>query len=317
MKWLGLILAVSAAAASAQQYPLRPVRIIAAFAPGNAGDIIPRAMLGNLGDALKQNFIIDNRPGAGGNIAAELAAKATPDGHTLFFTTAGIMAINPSLYSKLPFDPVRDFAPISLAATSPNVLVLNLTVPAGSVKELIALAKAKPGELNFGSSGSGTTVHLSGELFASMAGVKMVHVPYKGAGESLTDLMAGRLQLIFASLSSATQLIRSGKLKALAVTGPQRHPSMPNLPTVAESGLPGYEATVWFGLVAPAATPKAIITRLNTVLVDILATKEVKDRLFNVGVDAVSSTPEEFAGLIQEELVKWARVVKASGAKAD
>jgi tripartite-type tricarboxylate transporter receptor subunit TctC len=309
--------AILAGSAHAQSYPIRPVRIITPFGPGNAGDIIPRALGPAISQRLKQNVVLDNRPGAGGNIASEIVAKANPDGYTLMFATIGTHGINVSLYSKLPYDPIKDFAPIGLVATSPNVLVVNPSVPAQSVKDLIALAKAKPGALNFGSSGSGTSVHLSGELFNSLAGVKTIHVPYKGAVDSLNDLMGERLQFIFASLSSSIQFVKSGRLRGLAVTSPQRHPSIPELPTMIEAGVPGFEAVAWYGYVAPAATPKPIIERWNQVLLEVLNTPEAKDNLLKVGVDATSGTPEAFAKFIREEIDKWAKVVKASSARVD
>ncbi len=301
--------------AQAQSYPVRPIRVIVPFGPGNAGDIIARAIAPHLIQTLKQNMVTDNRPGAGGNIAAELVARSAGDGYTLMLATIGTHGINPGLYPKLAFDPVKDFVAISMAATSPNMLVVNPTVAAKSVKELIALAKSRPGNLNFASSGVGTSVHLSGELFNSKAGVKTIHVPYKGAGEALNDLMAGRAQFMFASMSSSINLAKAGKLRPLAVTSPKRHPAMPDLPTMQEAGVSGFEALAWFGYVAPAATPRAVVTTVNRAVVAALNDAEVRERLAGFGVDAVSSTPEAFAAYIKAELVKWARVVKESGAK--
>ncbi|HTP97662.1 MAG TPA: tripartite tricarboxylate transporter substrate binding protein [Burkholderiales bacterium] len=319
MKRLAILLLLAGAALNPAraQYPVKPIRIVEPFPPGNATDIILRAFTPELGELLKQTFVIDPRPGAGGNIAADIVAKSTPDGYTLFIGTIGTHAINASLYSRLPYDPVRDFTPISLVATNPNALVVNLALPAHSVKELIALARARPGALNFGSSGSGTSVHLSGELFKTMAGVSMVHVPYKSATDALTDLMAGRLQLMFASLSSSVQFIRAGKLRALGVTSAERHASIPDVPTIAEAGLPGFEATAWFGILGPAGTPQPIVVRLNQAIVEVLKRKEVRERMSNAGVDAISSTPEHFAAYIKSELAKWDKVVRASGARAD
>ena len=301
--------------AQAQSYPVRPIRVIVPFGPGNAGDIIARAIAPHLIQTLKQNMVTDNRPGAGGNIAAELVARSAGDGYTLMLATIGTHGINPGLYPKLAFDPVKDFVAISMAATSPNMLVVNPTVAAKSVKELIALAKSRPGNLNFASSGVGTAVHLSGELFHSLAGVKTIHVPYKGAGEALNYLMAGRAQFMFASMSSSINLAKAGKPRPLAVTSPKRHPAMPDLPTMQEAGVSGFEALAWFGYVAPAATPRAVVTTVNRAVVAALNDAEVRERLAGFGVDAVSSTPEAFAAYIKAELVKWARVVKESGAK--
>ncbi len=312
-----LSLAFIAWPAPAQQYPARPIRILIPFTAGSAADIIARAMEPTLRAKLGQSLVIDNRGGAGGNIAAELTAKSAPDGYTIMMGTIGTHAINYSLYSKLPFHPIRDFTPIALVGESPNALVINPRVPANSIKELIALAKARPGGLNYGSSGAGTTVHLSGELFSSMSGIKMVHVPFKGATEALTALLGGQLDLMFASLSSSISLIKTGRLKAFAVTGAQRSPSIPELPTMAEAALPGYAAAAWFGIVGPAGIPQPIVTVLNNTALAALNTQEVKDRLFTSGVEVRTSTPEEFARLIESEMGKWAKVVKDSGAKVD
>ena len=311
------VLVLVACAAPAQQYPARPIRVLIPFTAGSAADIIARAMEPALRDKLGQALVIDNRGGAGGNIAAEMTAKSAPDGYTIMMATIGTHAINYSLYSKLPFHPIRDFTPVALVGESPNALVINMRVPANSIKELIALAKARPGQLNYGSSGAGTTVHLSAELFSSMAGVKMVHVPFKGATEALTALLGGQLDLMFASLSSSISLIKSGRLKAFAVTGAQRSPSIPELPTMAEAALPGYAAAAWFGIVGPAGVPQPMVTTLNRVTLAALDTQDVKNRLFASGVEVRTSTPDEFARLIESELRKWAKVVKDSGAKAE
>lgn len=303
---------------SAQQYPARPIRVLIPFTAGSAADIIARAMEPQMRERFGQSLVIDNRGGAGGNIAAELTAKSAPDGYTLMMGTIGTHAINHSLYSKLAFHPIRDFTPIALVGDSPNALVINPRVPANSIKELIALAKAKPGLLNYGSSGAGTTVHLSAELFSNMTGIKMVHVPFKGASEALTALLGGQTDLMFASLSSSIPLIKAGRLKAFAVTGAQRSPSIPELPTVAEAAaLPDYAAAAWFGIVGPAGVPQPIVSVLNKTALSALGTQEVKNRLFASGVEIRTSTPEEFARYIESEMQKWAKVVKASGAKAD
>ena len=305
-----------ASVAHAQIYPSHPVRIVVPFPPGSTVDILARTVGQGLTDGLKQNFIADNRPGAGGNIAGNLVAKSAADGYTLLVATINL-AINPALYSNLPYDPLKDFAPISTIGSTINVLVVNPSFPAASVKELIALAKANPGKLNFGSPGKGTAVHLSGELFNSMAGVKMVHIPYKGPVEVLNDILAGRLDLTFANLPTALTFIRAGRLKALGVTSAQRHPSLPEVPTIAEEGLPEYEATAWFGMLAPVGTPRPIITKLNSLLVAILKTPEVKTRLDNVGIDTATSTSEQFAAHLRNETVKWAKIIKSAGVKAD
>ncbi len=263
-------------------------------------------------------LVIDNRSGAGGNIASEMTAKSTPDGHTILMATIGTHAINHSLYSKLNFHPLRDFAPIALICESPNALVVHPKVPFNSVPELIAYGKSKPGTLNYGSGGAGTTLHLSAELFSVMTGVKMIHVPFKGVAEALPTLLGGRLDLMFASLPSALPHIRSGKLKAFAVTGAHRSPSIPELPTVAEAAdLPGYAATAWFGLVGPAAMPRSAVALLNKTTYAALDDTEVGKRFFAAGFEMLNTTPEQFVKFIEAELVKWAKVVKESGARVD
>ena len=309
--------ALAAAPVHAQQYPARPIRVFIPFTAGSAADIIARAMEPQLREKLGQSLIIDNRGGAGGNIAAELTAKSAPDGYTVMMGTVGTHAINLALYSKLPYHPQRDFTPVALVGESPNILVINPYVPAKSIKELIALGKARPGELNYGSSGSGTTVHLSGELFSTMAGIKMVHVPYKGATEALTGLLGGQFDLMFASLSSAIPLVKAGRLRAFAVTGEKRSPSIPEMPTLSEAALPGYSASAWFGVLGPAGMPPAAVTTLSNAALASLQTQEVKDRLFASGVEVRPMPPDEFTRLIDSEIRKWAQVVKASGAKVD
>jgi tripartite-type tricarboxylate transporter receptor subunit TctC len=316
-RWLVLALLACAAHAAAQPYPARPIRMIIPFTAGSAADIIARAMEPQLREKLGQPVVIDNRGGAGGNIAAELTAKSAPDGYTLMMGTIGTQAINYSLYSKLGYHPLRDFSPVSLVGESPNVLVIHPRVPAASVQELIALAKARPGQLNYGSSGAGTSVHLSAELFNTMAGVKTVHVPFKGATEALTALLGGQLDLMFASLSSAIPQVKGGRLKAFAVTGAQRSPSIPELPTLAEAALPGFAAVAWYGIVGPAGMQPAAVTVLSKAAASALGTQEVKDRLFASGVEIRTSTPAEFTQFIESEIRKWAQVVKASGAKVE
>ena len=310
------LIAVSAAVtATAAEYPTKPIRLIVGFAPGGGTDTTARAMSQKLTDALGQQVVVDNRPGAAGNIAAELVSKATPDGYTLLMGTIAALSINPSLYSKLPFDPIKDFAPITQAVDSTNILSLHPSVPAGSVKELIALAKAKP--LNYGSSGVGGTGHLAGELFNTMAGVKMTHIPYKGGGPAMIDLVGGQVQLVFATAASAVPQIKGGRIKGIAVTTAKRSALMPNLPTIAEAGLPGFEANNWYGVLAPAKTPRPIIMRLNSEIAKVLAIPDVKNFLFNQGLDPAPGTPEKFGAYIKSETAKWAKVVKASGAKAN
>jgi len=309
---------IPGSAAIAADYPARPVRVLIPFTAGSAADIIARAMEPAMRERLGQPFVIDNRGGAGGNIAAEMTAKAAPDGYTIMMATIGTHAINHSLYSKLNFHPQRDFTPVGLVGESPNALVINPKLPANSIQDLIALAKAKPGQLNYGTSGAGTTVHLSAELFSVMTGIKMTHVPHKGAAEALTSLLGGQTDLMFASLSSSIPLIKAGRLRAFAVTGAQRSPSIPELPTVAEAAnLPGYAASAWFGIVGPANMPPPAVAALSKATLAALDDAEVKKRLFNAGVEIRTSTPEEFARYIASEMEKWAKVVKASGARAD
>lgn len=303
--------------ACAQGYPSKPVRMVVPFPPGGTTDILARAVGQKLSEAWNQQVIIDNRPGAGGNIGTDIVAKAPADGYTLLMGTVGTQAINASLYAKLPYDPVKDFAPVTLVASVPNVLVVNATIPAKSVKELIALAKAKPGQLTFASSGNGTSIHLSGELFKTMTGTFMLHIPYKGSAPALTDLMGGQTNMMFDNLPSSMPHIKSGMLRALAVTSAKRSPALPDVPTIAEAGVPGYEASSWFGVLAPAGTPKEIVARLNADIVKVLAAPDIKERLSAQGADPVGNTPEQFAAYIRTEQIKWAKVVKDSGAKIE
>lgn len=303
--------------AQAQNFPNRAVRMLIPFTVGSAADVIARAMEPALRERLGQPLVIDNRAGAGGNIAAELTAKSPPDGYTLFMGTIGTQAINYSLYSKLNYHPLNSFTTIARVGDSPNVLVLNPSVPAKSVKELIALAKAKPGVLNYGTSGAGTSVHLSAELFNSMAGVKTVHVAYKGASEALTALISGQTDIQFASVSSAIPMIKTGRLRGLGVTSPTRVAAIADVPTIAEAGLPGYSAVAWYGIVGPAGIPAPVVAILSKATLDSLAQPDVKTRLAASGVEVNPGNPEEFRKLIEAEIPKWAAVVKASGAKAD
>ena len=312
-----LLLLLASTPLAAQQYPTRPVRMLIPFTVGSAADVLARAIEPQMRERLGQPLVMDNRGGAGGNIAAEVTAKASPDGYTVMMATIGTHAINYSLYSKLPFHPIRDFTPIAFVGESPNMLVTTNRIAASTVKEFIAMAKAKPGQLNYGSSGSGTTVHLSGELFNTMAGVKTVHVPFKGASEALTALLGGQVDFMFASLSSAIPQVKAGKLKAFAVTGPQRSPSVPDLPTMSEAALPGFAAAAWFGVVGPAGIPRPIVDRLSKATLSSLETREARDRLFASGVEVHPAGAEELAKLIKSEMEKWAKVVKESGAKVD
>jgi tripartite-type tricarboxylate transporter receptor subunit TctC len=303
--------------ATAQTYPNRPLRVLIPFTAGSAADIIARAMEPAMRERLGQAMVIDNRGGAGGNIAAELTAKAPADGYTLLMATIGTQAINVSLYSKLSYHPQRDFTPISLVGDSPNALVVHPSMPVKSFKEFVAFAKARPGQLNYGSSGAGTTVHLSGVLFSVMTGATMVHVPFKGAAESLTALIAGQTDLQFASFSSAIPLMKSGRLRGLGITSPRRSPSMPELATIAEQGLPGYESAAWFGFVGPANLPANVVNTIHKASLASLEQKDVRDRLFASGVEVRTMGPEEFVKYTESEIQKWAKVIKASGARAD
>jgi tripartite-type tricarboxylate transporter receptor subunit TctC len=296
-------------------YPTKPIRLVLGFSPGGSSDILARVLGQKLTDALGQPIVVDNRPGAGGNIAAEIVANSAADGYTLLLGNQGILATNISLYSRLAYNPVKDFSPIVLLAAQPTVLVVNPSLPVKSVQELIALAKKKPGQLNFASSGNGTATHLTGELFGSMTGIKMVHVPYKGASRALTDVINGQVQLMFASITSAKPQISAGRVRALAVTSATRSPALPQLPTVAESGVPGFERQAWHGIVAPMGTPAPIIRRLNTELNKILQTAEVRTVLSRQGAVIVGGTPQEFANHIRAEIPKWAKIIKESGAR--
>jgi tripartite-type tricarboxylate transporter receptor subunit TctC len=317
--WLGALIACalingSALTARADPYPSKPIQLVVGYAAGGSTDVIARIVGQQLSEALGQPVVIENRPGAGATIASAQVARSAPDGYTIFMSTIA-NTINTSLYPKLPFDFATDFAPISLVATVPNVLVLNPAVPATTLKEFIALAKSKPGEINFASSGTGSSIHLSGELFNTVAQVRLVHVPYKGSAPAVTDLMGGQVQSMFDNLSSSLPYIKAGKLRALAVTSAHRSIAAPNIPTMAEAGLPGFEVTSWFALVAPAKTPRAIITRLNNEVRKILERSAINARLAELGVDAAPSTPEALAKWISSETAKWAGAVKASGTK--
>ena len=309
--------ALLAGGASAQTYPTRPIRLVVPFPAGGTTDILAREVGDRLSRSLGQSVVVDNRPGAGGNIGADLVAKSAPDGYTLLMGTVGTHAINPSLYTKMPYDHVKDFVPIILVAGVPNVLEVTPSLPVNSVADLIKLAKEKPGQLNFASSGSGTSIHLSGELFKTMAGVDMTHVPYKGSAPALTDLMGGQVQLMFDNLANSTPQLKAGKLKALAVTTAKRSALAPELPTLAETGLPGFDIYTWWGFMAPAGTPKEIVAKWNAEVTRILSTPEMKAFFAQQGAEPAPTSPEQFSALIQSEIPKYARIIKASGAKVD
>lgn len=317
-----LALAVGAAAlgtavpASAQAYPNKPVRLVVPYPPGGPTDIVARIVAQKLSEQTGQQFIIDNRGGAGGNLGAEIVAHSPADGYTLVVATTA-HAINPTLFKSLNYKLMSDFVPVSLLTRGPLVIVANKSLPAGTVAELIALAKSKPGGLNFASSGNGQSTHLAAELFASMAGVKMTHIPYKGSAPGLADTIAGQTQLMFDTMLSAMPQVKGGQLKAIAVTSAQRSPVAPDLPTVAESGLPGYEAIAWNGLLAPAGTPPDVVERLSAELKKTLALPEVKSKFEAQGFAASWNAPAEFGGFLQAEVEKWAKVVRSSGATVD
>jgi len=316
-KWIAMLLPLTLPAmAHAQGYPARPIRLVVPAPPGGGTDILGRMVAHKLTDTLHQQFIIDNRGGASGMIGSEIVARADPDGYTLLicFTTH---VTNPSLYPKMSYDPVRDFAPVAMVGVIPSVLVLHPSIPSQSVKEFIAYAKARPGKLIYGSAGSGSATHLSTVLFNAMTGTSMVHVPYKGSAPALTDLLAGQINLMFGNMASAMPHVRGGKLRALAVTSANRSAAAPELPTIAESGLPGYEATSWFALFAPARTPAAIVNKLNTEVNTLVKLPDVKERMLGLGADALPMSSRELSVYVESEIVKWGKLIKASGAKAD
>jgi tripartite-type tricarboxylate transporter receptor subunit TctC len=305
------------AAATAQSYPTKPIRLVVPFPPGGSLDVVARAIGQKLSEAWGQPVVIDNRPGAGGNIGADLVAKSAPDGYTILEGALSTHAVNISLYGKMPYDPVLDFAPITLVAITPNVLVVNATFPVNSVSELIAYAKAHPGALSFGSGSNGSAGHLAGELFKTQAGVDMVHIPYKGGAPALQALLAGDTQLMFDNLANSTPQLKAGRLKALAVTTAKRSTLIPELPTLAEAGLPGFDIYTWWGFMAPAGTPGEIIIKWNAEVTRILGTPEMKAFFAQQGAEPAPTTPEQFAALIRSEIPKYAKIVRDSGAKVD
>jgi len=325
MRTIGALLAAAVslfgglwnATAFAQTYPTKAIRLIIPFGAGGPPDFVGRIIAQHLAAALGQQVIVDNRPGAGGTIGAAAAAKSPGDGYTLFFATTSTLSIAPSLYANPGFDPRTSFAPISLIATAPFLIVVHPSLPTSTLKELIALARSRPGQLYFSSGGNGTPLHIAGEMFKASAGVNLVHVPYKEIAPATTDLLAGRVQIMFQQLATLDQHIRSGKLRPLAVASPKRHPQLPDLPTTSEAGLSDYEVTVWFGLVAPSGTPADAVKRLNVELMKVLQTKEVRDGLSNQGLQTAGNSPEEFSAFITRETAKWSAAVKRSGARID
>jgi tripartite-type tricarboxylate transporter receptor subunit TctC len=317
MMVLSVLLAFPATAAAADSFPSKPAKIIVAFPPGAATDIVGRILAQKLADMWGQPVIVDNRAGASGTIGTDVVAKAPADGYTMLLGTLGNLAANPSLYRNLPFDMGRDFTPVSLVVMVNFVMVVHPSTPAKTVKELIALAKAQPGQLNYSSSGAGGLPHLAGELFKSMAGVDLVHISYKGSVPSFTDLLGGRITVTIDNLPLALPYIKSGRLRALAVVGPKRQPMLPDVPTMVEAGIPGYELTNWFGLMVPAGTPRDIVTRINTDVAKVLKMPDVRERLLGMAAEPVGSTPEQFSAFLKSETAKWAKVIKDGGITAE
>ena len=314
---MALLVLIIATAASAQSYPDKSVRMVVPFAAGaGSNDIMARLVAQKLSDALGQQFVVDNRPGASGIIGTDIVAKAPPDGYTVLMMSL-TFTVNPSLFSKLPYDTVRDLIPVTMVASAPLMLVVHPSVPAKSVTEFIAYAKANPGKLNFGSGGPGTTPHLAGEMIKTVAGIQVTHIPYKGGAPALTDLVAGQIQFMCENIPGTLPFAKAGKLRALAVTDLKRSPLLPELPTLDEAGLKGYQIVGWNGLFVPAGTPQPIVNRLNAEVVKALALPDVKDRLATLGADAVGDTPQHFAVFIKAEIPKWAKVVKDAGLKIE
>lgn len=320
LRWANLYVLMASAAfypvVHAQVYPQRPVRLIVPFAPGGTTDILARLIGQKLTPMLGQSVVIDNRPGANGAVGSEIVAKSNPDGYTLIMGYLGSLAINPHLFSTLPYDSVRDFAPITVVASTAQAIVAHPSLPSSCV-ELIALAKRKRGQITYASAGIGSPSHLAGELFKMMAGVDILHVPYKGSGAALTDLLGGHVALSFGGLAAAMPYVKAGRLRLLAVTTAKRSSAVPEVPTVAESGVPGFDVSSWFGVLAPAGTPREVIDRLHTEIARILTTREVKERLAADGAEPVGNTPQEFAAFIRSELVKWGKVVKGAGIRPE
>ena len=313
---IALVAALMPLIAAAQGYPTRVIRYVVPFPPAGATDILARWVAEKISPVLGQPVVVENRPGAAGGVGTELVAKSPPDGYTILMATAA-QSISETLYVKQPFSFARDLAAVALIARVPNVMEVHPSVPARTVKEFIALAKSRPGQLNFASSGSGTTLHMSGELFKLMTGTDIVHVPYKGSGPAITDLMAGHVSVMWDNLPASMPYIKAGRLRAIAITSAQRYPAFPDLPTVAESGVPGYEASAWFGVVVPAATPREVIVRLNNEINRAVNLPDMKERFAQQGAIPAPGSPEDFAAWIRAEIAKWRKVIKASGARVD
>ena len=305
------------AAGVAQNYPSKPIRLICPFPPAGAVDIASRATAYELSRILGQPVAVENKPGAGGNLGGAEAARSAPDGYTLFMTTSGIQAINPALYAKMAFDPNKDLAPVAALVSLNNVLVVHPSVPARTVQDVIALAKKDPGKWTYASSGNGTSIHMSGAMFTQLTGTDILHIPYKGSGPAVTDLLAGQVNMMFDNIPSSLPHIKAGKLRALATTGAKRDPALPDLPTLAEAGVPRYESGVWFGLSVPAGTPPEIIVKLNAAALQAAKAPDFVKRMTDLGYNLIPSTPEEMAAMLKAELARWAPIVKSSGAKID
>jgi len=310
-------LLAAALPAAAQTYPSKTVRILVGFAPGGSTDIVARLIAQEMTKNVGQQVVVDNRPGAGGNIAAELTSKAPPDGHTLFACTTGVFAIQPFLYSKLPYDPEKGLTPVTQTGSLPYIIVMHPSLPAKNVKELIAIAKSRPGQINYASSGVGTASHLSAALFASTAAINMVHVPYKGTGNAMSDLIGGQVVLMFDQPVSSLPHVQAGKLRVLGISSGQRFSTLKDIPTVAEQGLPGFEAISWSGICAPGGTPKPIVDRVYSEVAKVLKVPELRDRLLRDGIEPIGSTPEQFLDHTKKEAIKWGKVVKDTGAKVE
>ena len=312
-----LVLAAPAAAQNTPAYPTKPIKLICPFPPAGAVDIASRAIAHELTRTLGQTVAVENRPGAGGNLGGEAAARSAPDGYTIFMSTSGIQAINPALYANMTFDPNKDLVPVAPLVSLNNVLVVHPSVKAISVKEVIALAKAQPGKIPYASSGNGTSIHMSGVMFTYLTGTDMLHIPYKGSGPAVTDLLAGQVSMMFDNIPSALPHIKAGKLRALATTGAKRDPALPDLPTIAETGVTGYESGVWFGLMVPAGTPRDIVARLNAEAVKGAKSPEFVKRMTDLGYNMIPGTPEHMADMIKIEIGRWTPIVRSTGAKVD